>query len=125
LKGRVIFEGKATGELLLSNEPMGWLGCVDPVDGMVIERGHPLEGRCVKDKILVFSSGKGSTVGSYTIYALKKNNVAPAAIICEQSEPVVAVGAIISKIPMVDLIPLTFFKNANTVSVDGEDVFLK
>ena len=122
MKGRVIFEGKATGELLLSNEPMGWLGCVDPVDGMVIERGHPLEGRCVKDKILVFSSGKGSTVGSYTIYALKKNNVAPAAIICEQSEPVVAVGAIISKIPMVDLIPCLLYTSDAADEEDSVDL---
>ena len=52
--------------------------------------------------ILVIPSGKGSTVGSYVIYQMIKNNTAPKAIICQNAEPIIAIGAIISKIPMVD-----------------------
>src|SRR5659263_329004 len=66
-----------------------------------VEKGHELFGMSIKGKVLVFPGGKGSTVGSYSIYQLKKNNAAPLAMINIRTEPIVAVGAIISDIPLV------------------------
>jgi predicted aconitase with swiveling domain len=102
IKARVISRGKASGEALLSDEPIGFLGGVDPETGDVIEEGHPLKGKNVAGKVLIFPNGKGSTVGSYVMLQLAKNGKAPAAIINISAEPIIAVGAIISKIPMVD-----------------------
>ncbi len=124
MKGRIVKNGQVTGEALVTNEAMGWLGCVDPETGVVIEKGHSLEGQNVSGKIIVFTTGKGSTVGSYTIYALKQNKKAPAAIICEESEPIVAVGAIISNIPMVDKIDITQIKTGDIVSINGDEVVI-
>ncbi|HDN80985.1 MAG TPA: DUF126 domain-containing protein, partial [Chloroflexi bacterium] len=62
LKGRIIRGGKAKGEALVSPEPIGFLGGVDPETGVVVERGHPLEGQRVSGRVLVFPTGKGSTV---------------------------------------------------------------
>src|SRR5208337_793579 len=106
LKGRTVSRGKATGPALVSKDPLSFLGGVDPKTGIIIEKGHALFGKNVKDTVLIFPSGKGSTVGSYVIYQLKKNGVAPVAIINTRSEPIVAVGAIISDIPMVDNLEL-------------------
>ena len=106
LQGRVIKAGRAEGIALVSHEPVGFLGGVDPDTGVVIESSHPLEGQSIAGRILIFPTGKGSTVGSYTMYRLANNGLAPAGIICAESEPIVAVGAIISEIPMVDNIPL-------------------
>ena len=72
MKGRMISPGKAKGVAIVSNEPIGFYGGFDIKTGIVIEKGHPLEGENVKDKILVFPCGKGSTVGSYVIYGLKE-----------------------------------------------------
>ena len=80
MKGRKIFQGSVEREVLKSEEPISFYGGVDPDTGVVAEKGHPLEGKSVKDKILVFPTGKGSTVGSYTLYRLKKNGVAPKAV---------------------------------------------
>ena len=99
---RVISKGKARGEVLLSRDPISFLGGVDPKTGIVQEKGHVLEGKSVAGKVLVFPRGKGSTVGSYVILAMKKNRVAPAAIVNLEAETIIAVGAIISGIPMVD-----------------------
>ena len=85
----------------MSKAALSFLGGVDPQTGIVIEKGHPLFGKSVKGTVLVFPGGKGSTVGSYVIYQLKKNGVAPAAMINVRAEPIVAVGAIISEIPLV------------------------
>ena len=100
---RVIKSGVAEDEALVSPEPIGFLGGVDGQTGIVTEGGHFLEGACVAGRILVFPTGKGSTVGSYVLYQLATAGMAPAAIINAESEPIVAVGAIISEIPMVDV----------------------
>ena len=102
LKGRVIYKGKAEGEALVTEMPISFYGGVDPNTGVVIEKGHQLNGQSIKGKILVFPQGKGSTVGSYTLYRMKKNGTAPAAMINKETETIVAVGAIISEIPFVD-----------------------
>jgi uncharacterized protein len=124
-KARVIRRGTAKGEALVSPAPIGFLGGVDPNTGAVIERGHPLEGAVVAGRILVFPTGKGSTVGSYTLYRLAKRGLAPAGIINAESEPIVAVGAIISDIPMVDHIDLSAIRTGDQVTIDGEDVIVE
>lgn len=120
LTGRVIKAGQASGRALVSPEPIGFLGGVDPETGIVIEKGHPLEGQNLAGTVLCFPTGKGSTVGSYTIYWMKKAGTAPAAIINAESETIVAVGAIISDIPMVDQIDLTQISTGDQVTVDRE-----
>ena len=122
MKGRIIKKGRAEGIALVSSESIGFLGGVDPETGIVVEKNHPLEGQDITGKILVFPTGKGSTVGSYTMYWLKKSGHAPKGIICEESEAIVAVGAIISHIPMVDKIDISQIKTGQTVKIEGEDV---
>jgi uncharacterized protein len=122
LKGRIIFKGKAEGEALVTSQPISFYGGVDPNTGVVIEKGHQLQGISVKGKILVFPQGKGSTVGSYTLYRLKKNVVAPAGMVNRECETIVAVGAIISEIPCVDKVDMTKIKTGNKVRIENDTV---
>lgn len=124
LKGRVIYGGKAEGNALVSTQPLSFYGGIDPASGEVIERGHELRGECVKNRVLVFPYGKGSTVGSYILYRLSKGGVAPSAIINEKCEPIVAVGAIISEIPCVDMIDIRRIKPDDRLKVSGATVQL-
>ena len=119
LKGRAIFEGKAEGQALVSSSPMSFYGGVNPDTGEIVERGSELAGQTVKGKVLVFPHGKGSTVGSYVLYRLAKNGVAPSAIVNAKCETIVAVGAIISEIPCVDMVDVRKIKPGVRVSVDG------
>ncbi len=113
--------GSAKGVALSSAEPIGFLGSIDPDTGIVIEQGHVLEGECVAGRILVFPTGKGSTVGSYTLYRLARNGLSPAAIINASSDPVTTVGAVIADIPMVDQVDVSLIRTGMVVSVE-EDV---
>ncbi|MCG2826416.1 MAG: DUF126 domain-containing protein [Thermoplasmatales archaeon] len=123
MKGRTIYPGKTEGEAIVSKTPIGFYGGIDASTGIVIEKGHELEGKCVKDKILVFPNGKGSTVGSYVIYGLKKNGVAPKAIVNKETETIVATGVILAGIPCVDKINIGEIKNGDKLFVDaGEGV---
>ena len=123
VRGRKISGGTAEGLALVSHEPISFFGGVNPDTGVVTEKGHELEGTTVKDRVLVFPNGKGSTVGSYTLYRMKRNGVAPRAIINVECEPIVAVGAIISDIPTVDRLernPLTLFQSGKRLKVDAD-----
>ena len=119
LRGRIIRNGTAEGIALVSSEPVGFLGGIDPLSGIVVEPGHPLEGQCVSGRVLVFPSGKGSTVGSYTLYRMARAGTAPLAIINSESEAIVAVGAIIGDIPMVDQVDITQIKTGDRVRLAG------
>ena len=125
LRGRVIKEGKAYGSALVSPEPIGLLGGVDPETGIIVEPGHSLNGQSVAGKVLVFPTGKGSTVGSYVLYRLAFKGLAPAALVNASSEAIVAVGAIISKIPMVDQVDIMQIQTGDEVTVDGEWVMVQ
>ena len=121
MKGRVISPGKAQGEAIVSRTPLSFYGGIDPKTGIVIEKGHEIGGQCVKDKILVFPQGKGSTVGSYVIYGLKKNGVAPAAIVNKETETIVATGVILAGIPCVDRIDIDKIKTGDKLIVDADE----
>ncbi|MFW9981157.1 MAG: DUF126 domain-containing protein, partial [Candidatus Thorarchaeota archaeon] len=121
MQGRKIFKGKVVGEALVTGDEISFYGGCDPETGEIVEKGHHLEGKSVSGKILVFPTGKGSTVGSYVLYALKKANKAPLAIVNKTTDPVIAVGCIISEIPAVDLIDIEKIKTGQKVEVDAEN----
>ena len=121
MKGRMISPGKAEGKAIVSPDPIGFYGGIDAKTGIVIEKDHPLEGQCVTDKILVFPCGKGSTVGSYVIYGLKKNNVAPIGIINKETETIVATGVILAGIPCVDQIDIDKIQDGDTILLDADN----
>jgi len=73
LVGRTIYPGQISGEALVSQMGISFYGGVDPETGIIIEARHDLQGQSIAGKVLVFPSGKGSTVGSYILYRLKKN----------------------------------------------------
>ncbi|MDI9633091.1 MAG: DUF126 domain-containing protein [Methanolinea sp.] len=122
MRGRGISGGCGTGEALVSSVPISFLSGVDPETGEIVETGHPLKGRSIAGKVLVFPHGKGSTVGSYVIYALSRNGRAPAAMVNEEAEPIIAVGAIIGRIPLVDRPEggIGRIRGGDVVRVDGD-----
>jgi len=120
LQGRKIYPGFAEGQALVTRMGISFFGGVDPETGVVVERGHELEGLSIAGKVLVFPSGKGSTVGSYTLYRLKFNGKAPLAIVNAECETITAVGCIIAEIPCIDQIPIDQIRNGSPLVVDGE-----
>ena len=120
LRGRRIFGGKARGNALVSREPVSFFGGVNPDTGIIEEEGHPLQGRSVSGRVLVFPHGKGSTVGSYTLFRMMKNGKAPIAILNRECETIVAVGAIIAEIPCVDQIDIDQIQDEAVLFVDAD-----
>ncbi len=122
IRGRGIAGGLGKGPLLVSPVPLSFLSGVDPESGIIVEKGHPLQGACIAGTVLAFPYGKGSTVGSYVLYALSRNGHAPAAIVNTEAEPIIATGAIIGEIPMIDHIdiPINRLRSGVQVQVNGD-----
>lgn len=100
-------------------KPISFLGGVDPETGLITERGHDLKGESLKGRVLCFPHGHGSTVGSYVLYSLVRKGLGPKAIVNESADPVVAAGAIIADIPMVDQVDIKRIKTGDEIEVDG------
>jgi predicted aconitase with swiveling domain len=128
IKGRIISKGIGEGKAVVTNQPLSFLGGVDPKRGVIMDSKHELYGVSIVGTVLVFPQGKGSTVGSYVMYQLKRNGKAPAAIINASSETIVAVGAIISNIPLIDRLevdPIVAIKSGSQVLVNCFDGFIE
>ncbi|MBN1180013.1 MAG: DUF126 domain-containing protein [Anaerolineae bacterium] len=119
LEGRRIYPGRVEGEVLATSMGISFFGGVDPETGVVVERGHALEGQSISGKVLVFPTGKGSTVGSYTLYRLKLGGKAPLAVVNRECETITAVGCIIAEIPCLDRVPIERLETGMWVVVDA------
>lgn len=123
LKGRIISAGSAIGPALVTRDPISFYGGVDPDSGTITDRDHELFGTSVVGTIFIFPRGKGSTVGSYVLYRMKKQGTSPAGIINIESEAIIAVGAIIAAIPLVDQLdqnPVEVIRTDQTVQLNGD-----
>jgi predicted aconitase with swiveling domain len=122
LKGRCVSGGSAEGELLISRQPIGFNFGINVDTGVITEHGHELCGKSIKDKILLFPHGKGSTGGSYVIYQLAKYHTGPRAMINLTTEAIIAVGAIMGKVPVIDSLdtdPYSLMADGDRVTVDA------
>ena len=119
---KILVSGKVKGIILKSKNPINFLGTVDKKTGIISDKNHDLFEKSIKDIILVFPSGVGSSVGAYTIYSIKSNNVAPLAMICQKADLTVATGCALANIPLITINDKEFssIKSGMTISLDTE-----
>jgi hypothetical protein len=98
---KILVSGKVEGVVLKSNDPINFLGTVDKKTAIISDKKHTLFEKSIKNSILVFPSGIGSSVGAYTIYSIKSNNTAPLAMICKKADLTVATGCALANIPLI------------------------
>ena len=98
---KVIVQGKVKGTVLKTTNPINFLGAVDKKTGIIHDQKYDIFEKSIKDSILVFPHGIGSSVGAYTIYSLKNYDSAPLAMICKKADLTVASGCALANIPMI------------------------
>ena len=98
---KIIVQGKAQGIVLKTTNPINFLGAVDKKTGMIRDKKYDIFEKSIKDTVLVFPHGIGSSVGAYTIYSLKSHQSAPVAMICQKADLTVASGCALANIPMI------------------------
>ena len=115
-KAKIInpWQGIIKGEIIKTEKKISFLGDVNPNNGEIVAADSDIRGLKITDRILVFPSGRGSTVGAGVLFGLAKRGIGPKMIVTIEPEQVVISGAIFADIPMVSEIPLDFFKNIKT-----------
>ena len=119
---KVLVSGKVQGVVLKSKNPINFLGTVDKKTGIISDKNHDLFEKSIKDTILVFPSGVGSSVGAYTIYSIKSNSSAPLAMICQKADLTVATGCALANIPLITITDEVFasIKNGMKILLDTD-----
>ncbi len=119
---KILVQGKIEGVILKSETVINFLGTVDKKTGIISDKNHELFEKSIKNSVLVFPSGVGSSVGAYTIYSIKSNNSAPLAMICQKADLTVATGCALANIPLVIISDEEFssFQNGQKISLDTE-----
>ena len=124
---KIIVKGKAKGVILKSKNPINFLGSVDKKSGIIHNEKYDIFKKSIKDTVLVFPHGIGSSVGAYTIYSLKSNQSAPVAMICQKADLTVASGCALANIPMIVVSNEEFdsIQDGNEINVDtkSEKIF--
>ena len=121
MKCRAIVRGAGEGEVLMTRQMINFLTMIDLKSGIVKDDKHELYEKNIANKILVFPNSIGSSVGAYSIYALKINDVAPKAIVCSKADITTASGCAMANIPLVDNPEGDVFtiKPSSTIKVDA------
>ncbi len=123
LKCHKIVGGYGEGEALVSHEPICFY-LTDPKTGIVREKTHELTGKNLANKVLVFPSGKASSVVQIDgLFKLASHNLAPKAMIVKDVETVLIVSAVLAKVPLVDRLekdPFEAIHTGDLVKVDAE-----
>ena len=119
---KVIVQGKVKGTGLKTTNPINFLGAVDKKTGIIHDQKYDIFEKSIKDSILVFPHGIGSSVGAYTIYSLKSYESAPLAMICKKADLTVASGCALANIPMIVVSKEQFdsIENGKEVEINTE-----
>lgn len=121
-KGKGLVKGVVEGIALVSKEGISFVGDVDPQNGIIVRKGHELEGCSIAGKILIFPSGRGSVGSSSILYYLSKRGNAPLAMVNTKIDPPVVFGALLTNIPLVyveDDKILDLIKTGDKVRIDA------
>lgn len=121
--GRGAIGGRVVGPALISRETIiGW-GGIDIHTGIILEKGHPLEGLCLKDSILILDGSKGSNGWSLFFHSAQVAGFGPAALVFPRLDSRTAVTAAVLNIPLVTDVDEEIFEMIqvhDSVLVDGD-----
>ena len=124
IRCRGFVKGRAEGEALVARASLSFWGEVDPVSGCIIAPGHPLQGECLRGKVLVIQSTRGSSATPLVMGLAHQAGNAPVALVNTQVDPLAVLGCVVNQIPMVAMLETDPFQAINTgdhVLVDADE----
>jgi len=128
IKGRGAVGGVAKGYALVSEETIqGWSG-VDEKTGIIVEIGHPFQGKSIEGCVLIISGGKGSNGWSCHFHAAKIKGKAPAAMVFPKMDSRTGVAAVVTQVPVVTDLeenPFELIKTGDYVIVNGDEGYIE
>jgi predicted aconitase with swiveling domain len=124
IKCRGLVKGRAEGEALVAPTTLSFWGEVDPLSGRVIAEGHPLQGECLRGKVLVIESTKGSSATPLVLGLAHQEGNAPVAMVNTNVDALAVLGCVVNEIPMVtspEQDPFEAIKTGDHLEVDADN----
>ena len=109
-----------TGKALVTDVPITYLGYVNRDTGVIEEPGHPLNGIAIKDTILIYPKGSGSTVAPFVLMGLVYTGQGPLGIVNRDVCPLTLPAASLLGVPYAHGFVDDPTLNVNT----GDEVFM-
>ena len=123
LKGRPLVPARGAGRALVASTPLSLWGGLDPATGIIPDRRHELCGKCMTGRVFLLPCGKGSSTASAILAESIRNGTAPAAIIMAQTDPIIALGAIVAEEMYGKTVPVVVLPQADYDSIaDGDEI---
>lgn len=121
LLGPAAFGEAVEGEAIVSAHGFNARYDMDREHGVFSRPEHDLYGRSFTGKVFVFTTPKGGIATSWALLDLRERGLAPLALVCRRLNPVVAQGAVLAGLPVLDRLdpdPVTTLRNGDWVRVD-------
>ncbi|HLE20485.1 MAG TPA: DUF126 domain-containing protein [Vicinamibacteria bacterium] len=132
IRGKALVAGAATGEALISDQPLSFWGGYDHRNGFIIDRRHPLNGESACGRILGIPYTRGSSTTTGVLVESVKAGTAPAAVVCNRTDAFLSLAAIVAdemygvRIPIVLTTPEDFeaLKSGQQVEIRPDGTIL-
>lgn len=98
IKAEPLVTGHASGPAMILSEPLSLWGGLDASTGEIIDRRHPNSGQNVAGQVLLMSAGRGSSSASSVLLEAVRAETAPAAIILQERDGILSLGAVVSQV---------------------------
>ena len=113
----MVIAGDASGELLVSSEPLSFWGGYDAATGEIIDRRHPLSGQNAAGRILAVPSTRGSSTTTQVLLEAIRAGTAPAAIVTTEVDTFLALASIVADEMFSRPIPIVVIDAASFASL--------
>lgn len=101
-RGHVGIGDRVTAIALVASDNFSARYDLDRVEGVFSRPAHALYGQRYVDRILVLNTAKGGVASSWMLREMTSRNMAPAALLLNRANPIMAQGAAFAALPFMD-----------------------
>ena len=111
----------AVGPALVARDNFSARYDLDRLEGVFSRPSHGLHGQSYVGKVLVLNIAKGGVATAWMLHEMKSRNMAPAALLLNAANPIIAQGAAFAGIALIDRFDVDIteaIKTGQTVRVE-------
>ena len=102
IKGHIGIGPAASGSALVAYDNFSARYDLDRIKGIFSRPTHKLCGKNYVGKILVLNVAKGGVATAWMLHTMKDRRMAPAALLLNRANPIIAQGAAFAGFPLID-----------------------
>lgn len=102
VKGHLGIGAPVTATAIVASDDFSARYDLDRLQGVFSRPSHKLHGQSYVGKVLVLNTAKGGVATAWMLFEMKSRDMAPAALLLNASNPIMAQGAALADLPFMD-----------------------